>query len=319
MAFQFRQSSLVPDSVHRSKPSSVLVVEDDRTSLLILTQHLEDLGYKVQSASDGETACEILESDPDIADVIVLDRSLPGMDGIDVARRLKETEALSTKPIIMVTGCGRPEQIKEGMDAGVFYYLLKPIENSVLQSVMSAAMRRAEEAQNLRREFASQNLGMSLLQSAKFRFRTPDEARSLAILVSGCFPDSTRALTGIYELFLNAIEHGNLEIGYKLKSKLLDEGQFADEVQRRLEQAEYTTRVVEVVVTNKTDGTYLSVTDEGAGFNPKEYLKIDPANSGNKNGRGIAQSRIVSFDKLGYNEKGNQAIGFISNDTGIDW
>src|SRR5262249_42362719 len=70
---------------HRSIASrrrrSVLVVEDDRAMQLFLEQQLRGLGYEVNTAADGETACYVLERSPETVDVILLDRTLPGIDG----------------------------------------------------------------------------------------------------------------------------------------------------------------------------------------------------------------------------------------------
>lgn len=318
MGYQFGHIE-APQLAKGAKPKKVFIVEDDRSSLLFIEQQLEALGYETASASDGETACEMLERSPEIADVIVLDRTLPGIDGIDVSKRLQGNEKLNAKPIVMVTGCDTPEQIKEGMDSGVFYYLIKPLDISVLQSVLNAAMRRAEENYALLRTFNDQNVGISCLQSAKFQFKTIPEARSIAAILSQCFKNPNQVLVGISELLMNAVEHGNLEIGHEKKSELLHEGLLETEIEQRLQQDEYKDRFVEASLSKRDEGTYVIVTDMGPGFDPKRFMSIDPAKSGAKNGRGIAQARIVSFDKLGYNEKGNRAIGFVSNASEIEW
>lgn len=82
---------------------------------------------------------------------------------------------------------------------------------------------------------------------------------------------------------------------------------------------EYKDRFVEAVVTHKENGTYVVITDQGAGFNWRRYMMIEPSRAKDNHGRGIAQANAISFDKLTYNEQGNQAIGFVSKTKDIEW
>lgn len=301
------------------KPRHVLVVEDDRTMRMFIEQQLRGLGYETVGAACGASARELLESSPDVADVILLDKSLPGIDGAELARSFRHSPVLSQKPVIMLTGSGNAQDIASGVDLGVFYYLVKPVDIAVLQSVVASAFRQAESRNRLFRQIDACKSAMALVQSAKFTFRTPDDVGALATLLSSAFPNPARAVVGISELMLNAIEHGNLEIGQARKALLMESETFADEVARRLELPEYQKRVARAVVTRMDGGIYVVVSDDGAGFNPKPYLSLDPSRAMSKSGRGIAQARVVSFDKLAYNAAGNQVIGFVSVQETLDW
>lgn len=301
------------------KANRILIVEDDRSSLMFLEQQVRGLGYDVVGVGDGEAACRVLEDDPERADVIVLDHMLPGMQGLDVVRRLRSDVDLRAKPIVMLTGCDDACQVKEGVDAGVFYYLTKPVEANVLQSIMAAAMRRAELNQFLRREVRLRRRGMSCAKSAQFEIKSLSEANDVAALISGSFPEPDRAILGINELLTNAIEHGNLEIGFERKAELLESNELHAEIERRLNLPEYRERTVQVAVMQKEAGTYLVVTDEGPGFDPAPFLTLDPSRARQKNGRGIAQVRTSSFDKLCYNRKGNKVVAFAKGDGRIEW
>jgi DNA-binding response OmpR family regulator len=301
------------------KPRSILVVEDDRTMRLFIEQQLRGFGYQVIGVADGETGLEVLERTPQAADIILLDRTLPGMDGTEFINRCRAENSLRTKPIIMLTGSNRASDIRMGVDAGVFYYLVKPVEVGILQSVVASAMRRVESNRKLLSHIDACRGGMTCVVSAKFRFRTPAEAQMLTTLLSGSFPSPERVVTGISELMSNAVEHGNLEIGFERKCELLEKDALADEIERRLQTEPYAGRVAEALVTRKPEGTYVVITDAGPGFDPRAYVNLDPARAMKRSGRGIAQARTISFDKLTYNKIGNQVMGFVSSEETIEW
>ena len=72
-------------------PSSILVVDDDRTALMTLEALLQSYGYKVITAISGKSACEIIEKEHKVIDAILLDRMMPEMDGLQVIEWLKKT------------------------------------------------------------------------------------------------------------------------------------------------------------------------------------------------------------------------------------
>jgi len=124
---------------------------------------------------------------------------------------------------------------------------------------------------------------------------------------------------GLIELTVNAVEHGNLEIGYEAKTKLLKNGELTQEIERRMADKKYAGRVVELVVVRKNGGVYARITDQGPGFDWRSYVSIDPARASDSHGRGIAQANAVAFDKLSYNESGNQVLAFMSDTPKLDW
>jgi anti-sigma regulatory factor (Ser/Thr protein kinase) len=108
---------------------------------------------------------------------------------------------------------------------------------------------------------------------------------------------------GISEIFLNAIEHGNLGITYDDKTELLDSGTWAQEVERRLALPENAHKEVVVRVTRTADHLTVLVRDCGPGFDFSKYLHFDETRVFHNHGRGIA---IVSSDlKLEFLGNGN--------------
>ena len=125
------------------------------------------------------------------------------------------------------------------------------------------------------------------------------------------FPNPDLTLTGISELFLNAVEHGNLAISYELKSQLVRSNTWKDEVNRRLSDPRFRDRAVKVTFTKKNNEYTLQIEDEGEGFNWQDYLHVDTARVTHNHGRGIAMANMMSFDELIYNDRGNQVTAMV--------
>lgn len=304
---------------HLDANRRVLAVDDDRTALMFLEEELHNLGYEVETACDGAEAVRRLESGELDVGVLVLDKMMPGLDGLGVARRLKSDPELRHIPVVMLTGDDDPEQIRQGVEAGVFHYLVKPLESGLMKTVLNAALRESTTKQGLRDELRTQQCGFELVDSCRCRLRTIQDAFDAASFGARLFPDPERVLPGLAELLVNAVEHGNLAIGYELKSKLLNDGSWLDEIDRRLELPEYRDQVAELVVKRRGDGVCAVITDQGAGFDWRSYLRIDPSRAGDNHGRGVAQANTLSFDKLAYNETGNRVVGFVSSEADLNW
>lgn len=290
---------------------TLLVVDDDRTMVATLEAKLVREGYEVITAHGGEEALGLVHLHANKLDALVLDRVMPGMDGLDLMRHLKQDYELRHIPVIMVTGSDSPEQVREGIDAGVFYYLTKPVQESVLKSVLAAAMRDRSQQRGIAQQQLRQHEGFTLIDTARFKCRTLEEAESLAAFIANSFPDPQRSATGLAELLINAIEHGNLGVGYDLKSALLENGSWRNELARRADLPEHQNKFIEVLLQLKEDGIYVQITDQGEGFDWKSFLMIDPSRTQDNHGRGIAQARAQSFDKLKYNDKGNQVLAVV--------
>jgi DNA-binding response OmpR family regulator len=109
-----------------SKDATILVVDDNEDNAEILRAYLESRGYAVAVAPDGRTALAKLEdTDPDL---ILLDVMMPGMDGWEVCRTIKNHPDFNRIRVIMVTAKGAWEDKHEGMRSGADDYLVKPVD-----------------------------------------------------------------------------------------------------------------------------------------------------------------------------------------------
>jgi DNA-binding response OmpR family regulator len=120
-----------------TRPVRVLVVEDDEEIAHVLQRSLRMEGYEVKLAADGVQGLE--EAHAFLPDLIVLDLGLPRLDGVDVARRLRDGGDV---PILMLTARDALESRVEGLDVGADDYLVKPFERQELLARMRALLRR---------------------------------------------------------------------------------------------------------------------------------------------------------------------------------
>lgn len=305
--------------LHDDRSISVLAVEDDMLSMEFLKAQITDLGHRMFVAQDGQQALAVLEENIKDIDVVLMDREMPVMDGLTAVKRMKDSRIMRNIPVIMVTGADSTEEMREGLDAGVFYYLTKPVDEKMLRSVLSAAVREAEQSRTLSEELGKHKASFDLIDTAKFKFSTISEAESLAAFLANCFPDPERVVSGLGELLVNAIEHGNLGIGYEAKTTLVENGTWRSEVERLQTLPQHAHKKAMATIAHKDGGTYVVIEDRGDGFPWKKYLQIDPARAGDNHGRGIAQANSTSFDRLTYNEKGNQAVAFVGVNKQLEW
>jgi len=115
----------------------VLVVDDERAIRRLLRMYLTDAGYTVTEAPDGEQAVDQVRRGG--IDLVLLDVMLPGMDGYEVCRRLRETTSL---PVIMITARGDEAQRITGLELGADDYVVKPFSPVEVVARVKAVMRR---------------------------------------------------------------------------------------------------------------------------------------------------------------------------------
>lgn len=121
----------------------VLAAEDDLTSRLVLAAALRQWGYEVLSACDGNEAWTVLQAE-NPPKLVVLDWVMPGMDGIEVCRRIRERDAESPIYIILLTTLGRKEDIVAGLKSGADDYVTKPFDNDELRARIQVGQRVVE-------------------------------------------------------------------------------------------------------------------------------------------------------------------------------
>ena len=290
---------------------ALLVVDDEPYNLEIIAEFLENEGYTLVTAQDGQSALDILERDPGRFSSVILDRMMPGIDGIQVLEKIKSDPALRLLPVIMQTAAASREQILEGLERGAYYYLTKPFEPEMLASVVRTAVRDHSHQVATLESVKVFRSTLALLRNATFEVRTLEDARALAAVLATRYPDANAVSLGLVELLINAIEHGNAGVTYADKSHLLAEGIWEEEVNRRLALPENVAKRVVVEFAATAESITVAIEDEGAGFEWQRYLEMNPERIFDSHGRGIAMARKLSFSDVSYSGRGNRVVAAV--------
>lgn len=192
---------------------NLLAVDDEPINLELLRATLDSFDCAVDVASDGRQVPEMLQAKD--YDLVLLDRMMPAVDGLTVLRQIKSHSRWRQIPVIMQTAASRPDQVKEGLEAGAYYYLTKPFEPAALRILVRTVLNDQEERRRLEQSLRSEEMlrtTLALATAVEVRFRRLEEARALATSLAQLCPDPQRALLGLSELLVNAVEHGNLGI-----------------------------------------------------------------------------------------------------------
>lgn len=140
----------------------ILLIEDDDRYSELVTRALLKEGYQVDVAEDGVSGLESYKNNP--PDLIVLDWILPGMDGLEVCRRIREKGA---QPILMLTGREAPQDRVNGLDAGADDYMVKPYNTDELLARIRALLRRLQMDQKTNLTFMDLTLDTTTRQALR--------------------------------------------------------------------------------------------------------------------------------------------------------
>ena len=125
---------------------SVLVVDDERDILELVKYNLDKEGYQVTVVATGEDALSAARSRT--PDIVILDLMLPGVDGLEVCRRLKGDPKKRNIPIVMLTAKGDEADVVTGLELGAADYVTKPFSPRVLTARIRAVLRRGDETED---------------------------------------------------------------------------------------------------------------------------------------------------------------------------
>lgn len=291
----------------------ILAVDDEALNLEILLEYFADeCALSLDTADGGEAAWALLQNPENDYKAILLDRMMPGLDGIGLLKRIKGDARLAGIPVIMQTAANSAAQIREGLEAGAYYYLTKPYRRDNLLAIVQAALIDAEARDALRLQLHSHINSLQFLKQAEFSIRTVDEASQLASFIARACPNAEMVVMGISELLINAVEHGNLGLSYAEKSSLMRDDCWRPEIDRRAALATNIEKEVKLQFQRDERSITLRVIDQGNGFDWQSFLEIEPERAFDPNGRGIALARLLSFSTLIYEGGGNTAVATIS-------
>jgi two-component system phosphate regulon response regulator PhoB len=157
---------------------TILVVDDERDIRELIRYNLSKEGFRVESVATGEEALRRVRLG--VPDLIVLDLMLPGMDGLEVCKRLKAEARIAQIPIMMLTAKGEDADVVTGLELGADDYVVKPFSPRVLLARIKAVLRRrevvAEEETSLLRR------GKLIIDPARHKVTVDDKPVTLTAL-----------------------------------------------------------------------------------------------------------------------------------------
>jgi len=119
--------------------SRILVVDDEKEFIEILSMRLKVMGHEVVAAHNGEEGLKAAESHS--PDLILMDITMPVMDGYEACKRLKKNKKTKAIPIIMLTAVGHPDSITRSLETGAIDYIAKPFQPAVLMEKVRKALK----------------------------------------------------------------------------------------------------------------------------------------------------------------------------------
>ena len=125
-----------------SNKDRILIIEDEKDIGELVKFNLENLGYEITLANNGESGLELARKNKH--DLILLDLMLPGIDGLDVCRIIKADTHINQTPVIMVTALGQEENIVKGLESGADDYITKPFSFKILYARIKSVLRRGK-------------------------------------------------------------------------------------------------------------------------------------------------------------------------------
>lgn len=130
------------------KKKKILVVDDQFGIRLLLSEVFSGEGYEVFQAANGKVAIEITQTE--IPDIIILDMKIPGMDGLEILRKVREFD--SEMKVVMMTAYGELDILHEAYKYGILRHFTKPFDISEMKAAIKEIFQKEEENQNIKHE-----------------------------------------------------------------------------------------------------------------------------------------------------------------------
>lgn len=166
-------------STVRRLKKTVLVVDDEKDLLELVSYQLQRNGYDVLTAANGNDAMQIAKRE--MPDLMILDLMLPGMDGTEIARRLKADPKTAVIPIVMLTAKSEETDVVVGLTLGADDYVTKPFSMKILLARVNTILRRGEVAGEAKADNAIVKAGPLLIDPAKHDVSVDGESIRLTL------------------------------------------------------------------------------------------------------------------------------------------
>ncbi len=285
---------------------SILVIDDESPVREVLKIALRENGYTVREAEDGKKGMDsFYETKPDI---VITDVNMPEMSGITVTQKIRALNA--DVDIVIMTGYGSEDLVIEALRAGASNYIKKPISFKELFTILDGLYLKR---QNKKRHEVLKEV---LLEERK-TIAIDNDIRKVWGTVNQIFFNVPSRLgereldgikLGLYEIIVNAIEHGNLGITFEEKEDALNRNSYQNLLEVRLKKALEEKKTVSIDSVLDRGGIAIEVRDEGKGFDYSNLPNATDAESiMSAHGRGILLASLY-FDSIEFRSPGNAVV-----------
>ncbi|HEX3871043.1 MAG TPA: response regulator [Pirellulales bacterium] len=285
--------------------TKVLIVDDSTVDRRVVGGILESsYGPSVSYATDGAEALELMARQ--LPDIVLTDLQMPNMAGLDLVVAIRQKYPLV--PVVIMTSQGSEELAIAALQKGAASYLSKSrLADELMEtidSVLSVA-RADRRSSRLLECLAETEWQFSLENDMSLIPSLVDQVRQDLVRVRLCDDTSlTRTGIALHETLVNAIQHGNLELGSELRER--NEGMFQQMIDQRRREPPYNERRVHVHVKVTPQEATFVIRDEGPGFDPACLPDpTDPSNLERVCGRGLLLVRTF-MEEVRHNETGNE-------------
>jgi CheY-like chemotaxis protein len=284
----------------------ILVVEDEAPIRQLLRRTVEGLGYQVELAEDGSVGLEKFKTfEPDI---VLTDILMPKKNGLELLADIRRLN--SDAIVIMVTAFGSADYTLQALRLKANDYIIKPFRPKQLKEYLdkySSFVNNRTIEQELLGRFTERHYKLEFGNHLEMVNRLADR---LMLETQNAIPRQSRlgVHLGLVEMITNAIEHGNLEIDFHMKSDALegDPDDWINLLKAQMNKKELADRIVQIEFTMNKEFCEWIIADQGPGFDWKNRPDPDdPEMLLAANGRGITLATL-QFDELEYNETGNR-------------
>jgi DNA-binding response OmpR family regulator len=290
-----------------AQTTKILLIDDEALVREELGALLQDEGYEVITGADGEEGLALFRSAA--PDMVITDVRMPRRDGLSVAMTIRQEDP--SVPVTVITGHGNEAMAIEAIRAGVTDFIKKPVR---LDDLSAALLRMQAARQPAILGFSELPPSVVLVQHA-WTYRLENDLEAIPTFVDVLLKhvasgmDRMSALElglALREVILNAVEHGNLGLTYKEKSRALENGTLEQLLAERARRPELGQRRVTVTARREDRRLMVQVLDEGDGFDWRSLPDpTDATHLLSTHGRGVLLARL-SVDVMTYNPKGNE-------------
>ncbi|NVJ98318.1 MAG: ATP-binding protein [Alphaproteobacteria bacterium] len=290
----------------RAMAEVVCFVPDRSTSAEIVAE-LSEGQFQVKVCHDLQLFLEAMKVSTDLVALVIDEAVADEATVAQVSNSLSCSFKENGGPVVLLSSAARTQSLRDLQASLNACRIVNPGHgSSALHGAIAVEVEEFRLRQSVRAAVEAGTHDIGDLSQASYRFRTREEAKNLATLFASACQERVAVAIGLTELFVNAVEHGCLNIGHGEKGRLIEKGRLADEIKYRRSLPEYADRYATVEFTRTEKQVKFHVVDPGEGFDHKSFVNSKQGHA-KKHGRGITMAGGC-FDELTYLGKGNEVI-----------